>query len=154
MEPELTEREKELRNKFVDEYLVDYNGFKAAQRVGFQAAFAKDYALKFLSESYVAQRIKAVEHAKTDPVAVEKYNKERVIATLIEVMTCDWAKHSARVAASAKLAAIYGMDKPVETKNEHTHKGGVLMVPAIANLDDWEAVAKASQAKLAADVRL
>ncbi len=154
MEPELTEIEKELRIRFVDEYLVDYNVTLAASRVGFQFDFAKDYGAKFIRESFVQKLIKQKEHAKAvDPKAVEEYNKARVIATLVKVMEDGGAKHSARVSAAAQLKGIYGMDKPVVAKNEHTIKGGVLMVPAIANLDDWEAVAKAQQAKLVADVR-
>lgn len=154
MEPELNQREKDLRNLFVNEYLVDYNPIEAAQRCGFQYAFAKDYAIKFLNESYVQRRIKELEHTKPPaPKQLEEYNKERVIAGLMREAHNVMTTGSCRVAALSTLAKIYGMDKTPELKPDHTHKGGVLMVPAIANLDDWEQVAQASQAKLVADVR-
>lgn len=156
MEPELTPQEKSLRDLFVREYLVDYNELRAAQRCGFQYAFAKDYAAKFMAESYVQKLIKELEHNTGDKNKLEAYNKERVIATLVRVMHDPSAPHSAQVQAASKLAAIYGMDKPVDPDSEDNEllRGGVLLLPDITdNMDDWEKVAKASQAKLIADVR-
>lgn len=153
MEPELTEREKQLRNLFVDEYLVDYEPVAAAQRCGFQSSFAKDYAIKFMQESYVQKRIKEIEHAKIDESQTEQYNKQRVIAVLIKEAHNPFTSGSARVAAASKLASIYGMDKQPEKAPEGGHRGGVLVVPGVASLDDWEAAAVASQTKLVADAR-
>lgn len=153
MSPELTDAEKKLRDVFVNEFQVDGNAFKAAIRTGFQAAFAKDYAAKFMAETYVLQRIEAVRQLKLDEHKSEAFDKNIVRDVLRKIAQDESANHSARVAAAAKMAAILGMDKPVEVKNEHTHKGGVLMVPAIANLDDWQEVAMKSQAKLVADAR-
>lgn len=150
MEPELSAKEKQLRDLFVNEYLVDYDGVAAAQRCGFQISFAKDYAIRFLNESYVRKKIKELEHSEAD---VEAYNKKRVIAVLVRESQNPYTTGSARVAAASKLAAIYGMDKPVEANLNHKHKGGVLLLPAIADLNDWEATAKASQAKLMSDAR-
>ena len=155
MDPELTEREKGLRDLFVNEFLVDYDPFKAAQRCGFQISFAKDYAAKFMGESYVQKRIKQLEQSK--PSAGEgketEYNIRRIRQGLIEQAFYHGpgSSHAARVSALAKLAVIYGMDAP--TKIENTHKGGVLMVPAIANLNDWEAAAQLSQQQLVSDAR-
>lgn len=153
MSPELSDMEKQLRDNFVREYLTDGNPYKAAIRVGFQAAFAKDYAAKFMNESYVLQQIESVRQRKVPEATLDAYDKNIVRDVLRRTAQDEFAPHAARVAAASKMAAILGMDKPTEVKNEHTHKGGVLMVPAIANLDDWEAVAKTQQAKLAADVR-
>lgn len=153
MSPELTDREKALRNAFVDEYLIDYDETAAAQRVGFQVGFAKDYAVRFMNESYVRQRIEFVKHSKVDTIKMEQFDKETVRAVLRKEMHNNFGTAAARVQAAAKMAAILGMDKPVETKHDHTHKGGVLMVPAIANLNDWEALATESQQKLVSDAR-
>lgn len=153
MEPELTERERALRDLFVNEYLVDYHPVLAAQRCGFQVSFAKDYAVKFMNEAYVQKRIKALEHAEVEGDALDKYDKKRVRAILMKEALDPTSTGSARVSAAAKLVAVLGMDAPVKTINENVNKGGVLMVPAIANLDDWQAIAQASQAKLVADAR-
>jgi len=153
MEPELTERERELRNLFVNEYLVDYNPVLAAQRCGFQVSFAKDYAIKFMNESYVQKRIEQVKHTPVNPIAQDDYDKSRVRAILMKEALDITSTGSARVSAAAKLAVILGMDAPTKTINENVNKGGVLMVPAIANIDDWQAIAQASQAKLVSDAR-
>jgi hypothetical protein len=134
MEPPLSDKEKQLRNLFVDEYLVDYDAIAAAQRCGFQASFAKDYAIKFMNESYVRKRIEEVKHTNVDPKKADEFDKARIRAVLMKEAHNQYTTGSARVAAAAKLAAI-------------------LVVPAIANIDEWEAVAMASQAKLVADVR-
>lgn len=153
MDAELTDREKALRNMFVDQYLIDYDEIAAAQRCGFQVGFAKDYALKFMSEAYVRQRIEIVKHTKVDEKKMEQFDKETVRSILRKEMHNPHTTGAARVQAAAKMAAILGMDKPVENKTTHIHKGGVLMVPAIANVNDWESMAKASQEKLVSDAR-
>ncbi len=154
MEPELTEREKALRDLFVNEFLVDYDEIKAAQRVGFQKAFAEDYAKKFMAESYVQKRIKQLEHSiKADDKSMEEYDRQTVLAVLRKEAQNPFGTPAARVQAAAKLASIRGMDKPIEIKAETTHKGGVMMVPAIADLNDWEKMALDSQAKLVSDAR-
>lgn len=157
MEPELTERERALRDLFCNEYLVDFNSVAAAQRCGFQHSFAKDYAIKFMQEAYVQRRIKYLEQSA--PVVGAKkedeFNIRRIRAALLEqaYFHGPGSSHAARVSALAKLVSIYGMDAPTKAEILNVHKGGVLMVPAIANLNDWEAAAQASQAKLVSDAR-
>ena len=154
MEPALNEHERKLRDHFVNEYLVDYNEVRAAQRCGFQISFAKDYAIKFMQESYVQKRIKEVEQQQpVEDKRLEEYNKKRITAILMKEAMDPNSTGSARVAAAGKLAVIYGMDAPTKIEATNTHKGGVLMVPAIANINDWEAIAQASQAQLVADAR-
>ena len=48
MEPEPFGQEKALRDLFVQEYIKDFDPFQACLRVGFQAAFAVEYAKKFM----------------------------------------------------------------------------------------------------------
>ena len=157
MSPELTPRERQLRDAFVDQYLIDYDAHAAALRVGFQAAFAPDYAKKFMGETYVRQRLKMMEQTEpTVGAAIEdKYNNRRIKAKLMEeaFYTGPGSSHSARVSALKALAAIQGLEAPKKTESLNVHKGGVLMVPAIANLDDWEAVAVESQRALQTSAR-
>jgi hypothetical protein len=153
MAPELSDREKALRDLFCAEFLVDEHPIKAALRCGFQEAFAKEYAARFMNEPYVQRKIQDLKHAPVDMGKMEEYDKQTVRAVLRREMQNEGSTGAARVQAAAKMASILGMDKPVEVKNEHTHKGGVLMVPTIANINDWEAAAVASQAQLASDAR-
>lgn len=152
-DPILSETERALRDLFVTEYLVDYNEVKAAQRCGFQMGFAQDYAKKFLSESYVQKRIQDITHANVDEKKMDQFDKETVRSVLRREMQNQMGTAAARVAAAAKMAAILGMDKPVEVNNNHSHKGGVLVVPGISSINDWEAAAQASQTQLVSDAR-
>jgi hypothetical protein len=58
------------------------------------------------------------------------------------------ASHTARVAAMAQLARIYGMNT-VNVKAEHS--GGVMVVPMASSLSEWAQTASESQATLMAD---
>lgn len=154
LEPEPTEREKALLDLFCQEYLVDSNATLAASRCGFQAGFAEEYGKRFFQRAYVQRKLRALLEAEPEAKAEEKYNRRLVINTLREVAANKYQKATARVAAARGLASIYGMDAPIKTQNTNINKGGVLVVPAIASIEDWEAAAKSSQGKLMEDSRV
>lgn len=153
MEPELTDRERALRDHFVTQYLLDYDPLAAAQRCGFMRAFAEEYAKRFMSESYVQTRIKDVELEHIDGAKVEpKSDRLRVMASLRQVAYSANTPPAARVAALAKLGEYVGIER--KGKDAGAHRGGVMEVPCIASLDEWEQAASASQDKLVADARI
>lgn len=156
MEPELSEREKALRDMFVNELLVDESRpVEAAMRCGFQAAFAKDYAQRFLNESYVQQRLEAVRHLKADPKTADEYDLADVRSSLRREMKNQFGTPAARVAAAVKLQEMIERDRERREAEKPNNglRGGVLLVPMIASIDNWEEVAMRSQAKLVSDVR-
>lgn len=151
MVPELSNSEKELRNRFVDEYLLDFSQTAAAIRIGFSASFAQTYAEKFMNEPYVRQRIMALQTAMADdPKAESERDKRRIRAALLKEAHYrgPGSSHAARVSALAKLASMNDMDSPTKLKVDGRMRGGVMMVPAIASIEDWEAAAQASQGDL------
>jgi hypothetical protein len=149
MEPEPTARDKALYDLFAEEFLVDGDPIMAAYRCGFMDGFAKEWGERLFRKAYVQKRIKQLRDIIPDEKTEATYLKRVVINTLRETATNKYAKDSARVQAAAQLKQILGMDAPVKSTQEITHKGGVIMVPAIANIDDWEAAAQASQGALA-----
>lgn len=162
MMPELGEREKALRDMFVREYLYDFDHIAAALRCGFLTAFAKEYADKFMSEPYVQQQLRMYSELGFAPGTQEAMNEElnakrKVFNALMREAHYHGAdgKHSARVSALAKLATILGMDKgPDKDQGKgELHRGGVMAVPAIANLNDWEDAAVISQEALVQHAR-
>ena len=153
MEPELSERERALRDLFVDELLVDGEWVKAAQRCGFQYAFAEEYAKKFEQEAYVQKRIALKRQQPVDPDKLADFDKRIARNVLVQEAQNPNTTGATRVAAARNLMIMYGMDAPTKIQQEVEHRGGVMMVPAIASLDDWERFAQASQQKLAADAR-
>lgn len=152
-EVELSTRERSLRDLFVKEYMVDFDAVSACMRCGFQSLMATQYAQRFMEEPYVQRKL-AQEQMRVIEAGDEDRNemeKQRIIAGLLREAHYrgPGSSHAARVAAFAKLATIKGLDK--ESKVQPGETSGVMQVPGIASLDDWETTAQASQEKLAHD---
>ena len=153
---DLSTSERELRDRFIEEYLKDYDQTTAAIRIGFPMSFARTYAERFMTEPYVRQKISEREAAQLDPSEEKnefEIDRRRIRAALLREANYNGpgSSHSARVSALAKLASIRDMDSPIKVKTEHTLRGGVMMVPGIASLDEWEKTAQLSQENLKRD---
>ncbi len=160
VEQHLSSPEKALRDRFVVQYLVDYDAYKACIRIGYTPPFAKEFSARFMNEQYVLLKIAELENtsgtAKSDPKAEEEAEKKRIIAGLWrEANNLGYgSSQSARVAALAKLSAFYGMDAPTRSKTELTGadgqplNAGVFVVPGLMTTEEWEAQAAAQQEAL------
>lgn len=111
----LTKQERELRKRFVEEYVVDYNAVDAAIRIGFNEQFAVQYAKKFLSEPYTLKLIKEQEEELGQTTDEERHRK-RVIAGLYREAHSRFNNGSAKVAAFTQIAKIVGIEAPVKTQ--------------------------------------
>lgn len=110
MGPELSEQEKALRDLFVQEYIKDFDPFQACLRAGFQAAFAVEYAKRFMSEAYVQRRIADLQRATPENEdAQAKQDKALVLSVLRQA--AQNGPYASRVQAAAKLATILGLDR-------------------------------------------
>lgn len=161
MQPELSDREKALRDLFVQEYLKDYDAFAACLRCGFMRSFAGEYAQRFMTEPYVRQQIEIYSYVKhEDPKQQEQvveYNRQRIMNGLFREAHYHGpgASHAARVAALTKLAILHEMvpeKKKAGDEGAGSQRGGVMAVPGIASVDDWEQAAVTSQERLVQDV--
>lgn len=154
--PELNELEKKLRQQFVTEYLKDHSEVNAAVRCGYLRSVAVEYGMRLMQEPYVQQLIADATTAQPeDPYDEEELNKRRILNSLFREADdrTEGASHSARVSALSKLASIHGMEAPTKIDANVNHRGGVMMVPAVVDLDTWEQEAVASQEKLVHDTR-
>jgi phage terminase small subunit len=154
--PELTTMEKQIRDRFVTEYLIDHDAFGAALRCGYIHSFAMNYAVAFMKEPYVNQQILERELGLSGNEDQEKeFNKKRILSGLFREANYRGAgsSHSARVGAWTTLAKIHGMDNQVEKEKEAQYRGGVMKIPEIADIDEWEEIATATQEKLVSDAR-
>ena len=149
----LTDGERLLRKEFVKQYMHDRNPYAAALRCGFMACFANEYSRRFMEEGYVLQLIQDAEQNTGDKKKEREANERAVEANLLQIAKDGTMSSASRVAACAKLSVIYGMDAPLKTQHDINHRGGVMMVPAIADVDDWEKAAMTSQELLAKNAR-
>lgn len=152
MEKPLSDRERALRDLFVNEYLKDRNVVLAAMRCGFGQAFAKEWGTKLYAESYVQKRIDYLQnHAPVDEERLLEYDRRRIETMLFEAAASPYST-GPQVSALKLLATIKGMNTNTLNLNADVrHRGGVMLVPAIANLDEWEKAAIASQQALMED---
>lgn len=111
----LTKQEKALRQRFVAEYLADYDAFAAAIRLGYQEAFAQQYAKQFLTEPYTLKLIKEKE-AEFGILTEEDQHRKKIVSGLYREAHSRFNSGSARVAALTQLAKIIGIEAPVKTE--------------------------------------
>ena len=113
----LTKQEKALRQRFVAEYLADYDAIGAAIRLGYQEAFAQQYAKQFLTEPYTLKLIKEKE-AEFGILTEEDQHRKKIVAGLYREAYSRFNSGSARVAALTQLARIIGIEAPVKTEQQ------------------------------------
>lgn len=113
----LTKQEKALRQRFVAEYLADYDAFAAAIRLGYQEAFAQQYAKQFLIEPYTLKLIKEKE-AEFGILTEEDQHRKKIVSGLYREAHSRFNSGSARVAALTQLAKIIGIEAPVKTEQQ------------------------------------
>ena len=143
----LTPKEQALRDLFVSEYLVDYDAVLACMRIGFNKSHATQNSIKFLDESYVQRKIKELTYKSPEDEENEEEKDKRLVLAVLREASQN-GPFSSRVAAASKLASILGLDKPTTNLLEITHKGGVMKVPGVGDIDAWETEAMDSQEQL------
>lgn len=150
-----TYREKALRDLFINEYLVDYDAIGAAIRVGYNRGIAKEYAVRFMDEAYVAREIARREAApeKSDEEALKK----RIMAGLVREANYrgPGSSQAARVAALGKLAQLNGMEPASKTQTQLTGPNGEplqgpgnFIIPGVMTPEQWALAAAQQQADL------
>lgn len=119
MEPELSQQEKALRDLFVTEYLKDFDAFQACLRVGFQAAFAVEYAKRFINEPYVQRKLADLQRSTPESEEAQA-NEDRALVLNVLRQAAQNGPYASRVQAASKLATILGLDRPDGDSNEQT----------------------------------
>ena len=133
-EPELSDKEKALRNAFVRFYLENYDPVAAAIKLGYKAGIANTYATRFMEEPYVLRKIAECEgHGSNDLQVIKR--------GLVREANYRGAgsSHSARVSALTQLSKIEGMEKaPIGDRT--ALNGAVLHITPddLSKLDDEE----------------
>jgi len=156
MQQPLTADEKKLRDDFVTEYLKDRDGWAAAIRCGFLKELAVTYAQTLLGEPYIQQEIARRERQRTEnPKLADKEDHVSIRAALFREAYSrgPGSTHMARVNALKALAQLTNMEPAKKVEKTVTHRGGVMLVPAMANLNEWEQAAAKSQDKLLEEAR-
>lgn len=145
-------RELALRDLFVKEYLIDHNAVSAAMRCGFNGQTAPQYAHQFMDEPYVQKKLAEAQSKILDIDSEEgDVERQRIIAGLIREANYrgPGSSHSARVAALSKLSAIFKLEST--SAANLGEQSGVMEVPGVASVENWQEVASSQQEKLKND---
>lgn len=130
-EPELSGKEKALRDAFVREYLDDYDPVKACVRLGYKLTVATTYAARFMEESYVLKKISETRSNGGDVNSIIKSGLARE-ANFYGA----GSSHGARVSALAQLSKIEGMEKSAAPTTQINQAVFHLTKENISKLDD------------------
>lgn len=124
----LTNREKEIRDRFAVEYVKCRDPIKAAVKIGYNMVAAREYAVKFMNEAYTLAAISAAENmADVDDntgLSPEQLKIKRLLFLEAEDRNSG-SSHSARVTALSKLASICGMESPIKVESNVNHSGNL-----------------------------
>lgn len=152
LQGELDGRERQVRDQFVVQYLIDYNSVAACIRLGFKEPYARMWGPKLMAESYVQRKLQeAINERKKEMDENPESEQSRIIEGLRREANYfgPGSSQAARVAALAHLAKLNNLG--VGTGNEGISTGGVMIVPVTADPADWQKLAMASQSKLKQD---
>jgi hypothetical protein len=149
-----SDRELKLRDRFVKEYLKDYDALGAAKRVGYTGMVAKEYAVRFMDEPYVIRKIDALKATPFDEMNEDQMHKTIKAGLYREANDRGiGSTQPARVAAWAHLARLSGMEPATKVKNEITGAdgaplAGTFVLPGLMTPEQWEAAARQQQEDL------
>lgn len=134
----LTLWEKNLRNQFVDQFVIDYDYVAAACRVGFAGDLAVEYAHRFRRDPYVQNLI--IEKKAEKPIQDKDFMREKVVGGLLKEAHNHehGSSHSARVGAFAHIGKLVGLEAPTKVETKVEHSGSVSMPIDYSKCSDEE----------------
>lgn len=119
VEETMSQDMRDLCDFFVKEYLVDFNEFQAAQRIGFRVQFAGEKSAWFMSLGYVQRQLAhfKVKAIVDNPEEIEK-DRALIISGLRHL--CQNGPYATRVTAYNTLMKMRGFDKPDPSADAET----------------------------------
>lgn len=111
-EPEPSEQEKAMWDRFVAEYVKDFNPYLACLRIGFADSFALEHGRLIMQKPYVQQKIADHKNAVETPANQLEKDKALIAATFREM--AQNGNGQTRVSAAMGLARLHGLDQAAD----------------------------------------
>ncbi len=154
LEPE--DDNKELRDAFIKEYMRDFSAINAAIRCGHLKPVAEQIAERYMGEPYVAREIQdRIDALDLDPDGIGHATMKRQVIVGLKTQANyhgQDSSHAARINALNTTAKLLGME-PEKKTSIKVNTSGVMTVPGIASISEWEQEATASQNELLNDTQ-
>lgn len=133
--------------RFIDEFLIDRDPLAAGLRAGVSRLNLKRRVKAWMDDPRIVRAIQL----KTDTTDLEKMiSPQRIMAGFIDVAFNKDAPPAARNTALREMAS---MKKMYGDEDKDNKGSGVIMVPMVGSLDEWNRLAMQAQQKLKEDVR-
>lgn len=152
-EENLPLKKKVFLDRFIYEYLHDFNSSMAWIRAGGTVDHATTGGPQSLRTAYVQTQIRLLSNQLDEEQIITR--NEVLLGIKKEANHYgDDGSSAARVRAWGMLAKIKGMDTPTPVEIEDNRPaGGVMEVPMVESVDQWENAASGQQLQLKNDVR-
>ena len=147
----LQTRYKKRREQFVHEYIKDFNGSQALQRMGYTMSQPWVKASIWLNEPYTQWYLGQMMAKLQDSAIVTKNEILLGLKKEAHYHGLDGSA-AARIAAWRSLAKILGIEVD-KVEGNIKLAGGVMLMPFSGTPEQWEQAAQAAQEKLKKDVR-
>jgi hypothetical protein len=147
----LSDSAKAFRDRFVTEYLYDFNATQAYIRAGGKSKRPHKDGYLIRHEAYVSHEIqKAIEAMDAGKIV----SQQRAIGWMAREANHFGpdASHGARVSAITQLLKAQALAEGAK-QGALAARGGVMVVSEVTSVDDWEKRAAQAQAKLKEEVR-
>jgi hypothetical protein len=147
----ITPKKKSRLKQFVSEYIKDFCGRAAMQRMGIESKGRDARATEWLREPYAQHLLDKLLRTMDEKAIV---SRNTVLAGLLRESNYKGidGHASSRVAALRALAKILGMEI-TKIEGSMNVNGGVMAIPCFGSLDDWEKIASQKQSELKQEVR-
>lgn len=132
---ELSEKEKQLYDFFLDELKIDYNPVNACRRIGINESLVYKCAKNFMNNKYVLKELAKdpILSLPDDPNSQEKAFKF-IASTLFNIANTSCNKD--KLEACKQLSSMYGLNKvEINTKSNITN---VIEIPQAVSDAEWE----------------
>ncbi|AZF88146.1 terminase small subunit [Microcystis phage Me-ZS1] len=141
----MTPEMKRKRDIYVDALLRGASKREAALVAGVSPRTALKEGCMWFNEPYVVERFARLREALDE---AQLLTRKELILNIKSIAIDEYVQDSARVAASALLSKIMGFDAPTKVE---VNASGVMVVPGVASVDEWETTAQAQQQQLTTD---
>lgn len=116
--PSLTSYERDIRERFVDSYMKDFNEVRACIRIGYQESYAREFGPRFMKEPYVLNLI--AERKKNYGKGADRDTARDEIVGMLKLEAqrenSMGGTHAGRVSALVQLSKILGIEAPAKVE--------------------------------------
>jgi hypothetical protein len=112
----LSQHDIMVREKFIGQYIIDFDPVQACLRMGYGDAAAKQVSSSYMQDAYVLNRIE-YEKDRLGVSTDAEMHRRRLVAGLYRIASDRKVSATAQVSAYGQIAKILGLEAPTKIDN-------------------------------------